>query len=132
AEAMYRKTDGIDLPAPEIKNGAEAGGRDLASVAEVATGNLTGIAKGKTLDGLNPDKPSASSESIDTILEQRGLPDTDFLKVSRGTLKGDPELPHPNANSDMVRSLNRQNESADILAHRGLDVTHLPNTGKKG
>src|SRR5690606_30789780 len=91
AEAMYRKTDGIDLPAPEIKNGAEAGGRDLASVAEVATGNLTGIAKGKTLDGLNPDKPSASSESIDTILEQRGLPDTDFLKVSRGTLKGDPE-----------------------------------------
>jgi len=49
AEAMYQKADGIDLPAPGIKNGAEAAGRDLASVADIATGNLTGIAKGKTV-----------------------------------------------------------------------------------
>src|SRR5690606_30414355 len=35
AEAMYRKADSIDLPAPEIKNGAEAVGRDLAPVADI-------------------------------------------------------------------------------------------------
>ena len=33
---------------------------------------------------------------------------------------------------DMFRSLNRQNESAEILSNRGLDVAHLPNMGKKG
>src|SRR5690606_26808416 len=35
-------------------------------------------------------------------------------------------------NADMVRSLTRQNESAELLANRGLDITHLPNTGNKG
>ncbi|MCP5205943.1 MAG: hypothetical protein H7A01_01950 [Hahellaceae bacterium] len=61
-----------------------------------------------------------------------GVPNTELLSVKPGTLRGEPELPHPNANADMVRSLNRQNEAAEILSNRGLDVTHLPNTGRKG
>ncbi|MEQ5833802.1 hypothetical protein [Marinobacter sp. NFXS9] len=60
------------------------------------------------------------------------VPDTTKLKPKQGTLRGEPELPHPNANADMVRSLTRQNESAELLANRGLDVTHLPNSGRKG
>jgi filamentous hemagglutinin len=66
------------------------------------------------------------------VVKREVVPSTELLKVTPGTLSGDPELPHPNANDDMVRSLNRQNESAEILSNRGLDVTHLPNTGKKG
>ena len=59
---------------------------------------------------------------------QSVVPGTELLRVKPGTLRGEPELPHPNANADMVRSLNRQNESAEILSNRGFDVTHLPNT----
>ncbi len=55
-----------------------------------------------------------------------------LLSEFGGTLRGEPELPHPNANADMVRSLNRQNESVEILSKRGLDVMHLLNTGRKG
>jgi len=67
-----------------------------------------------------------------TMGGQSVVPGTELLRVKPGTLRGEPELPHPNANADMVRSLNRQNESAEILSNRGFDVTHLPNTGRKG
>jgi filamentous hemagglutinin len=60
------------------------------------------------------------------------VPDSILLKPKQGRLRGNPEIPHPNANADMVRSLRRQNESAELLTNRGLDVTHLPNTGRKG
>ncbi len=42
------------------------------------------------------------------------VPSTELLSVKPGTLRGEPELRHPNANADMVRSLNRQNEAAEI------------------
>jgi len=59
-------------------------------------------------------------------------PNTSLLSPRNGTLSGEPEIPHVNANADMIRSLTRQNEAAEILSQRGLDITHLPNTGKKG
>jgi type VI secretion system secreted protein VgrG len=59
-------------------------------------------------------------------------PYSTLLKPKQGSLKGRPEQPHLNANADMVRSLLRQNESAEILASRGLDVAHLSNDAKKG
>ena len=54
------------------------------------------------------------------------------FKLSKGSLSGDPEAPPVNANSDMIRSIERQNESAELLANHGLEIKHLPNTGKKG
>ncbi|WP_303289032.1 hypothetical protein [Marinobacter sp. SS5-14b] len=66
------------------------------------------------------------------IQAQPETPSAELMTVKPGTLRGTPELPHPNANADMVRSLVRQNESAEILSDRGLDVAHLPNMGKKG
>ncbi|MFL1452877.1 hypothetical protein ACJO5Y_00350 [Marinobacter sp. GN3S48] len=62
----------------------------------------------------------------------KNVPSTTLLTPKQGILQGKPELPHPNANADMVRSLTRQNESAELLANRGLDVKHLPNSGRKG
>lgn len=32
----------------------------------------------------------------------------------------------------MIRAIDRQNESAELLANHGLEIEHLPNTGKKG
>ncbi len=95
AEAMYRKTDDIDLPAPEIKNGAEAGGRDLASVAEIVTGDLSGLAKGKTLDGLGPKKPDPSMKSDLTL----SVPD----RIARLELEGHAPIRHggPNRVTDV-------------------------------
>ncbi|MBO2686504.1 hypothetical protein [Shewanella algae] len=88
---------------------------------------------GKHQTPLNSKTPKGD---VDTPLKSqenpKGVPSTELLKVKLGTLRGEPELPHPNANADMVRSLNRQNESAEILSKRGLDVMHLPNTGRKG
>ncbi len=59
-------------------------------------------------------------------------PNIKLLESRKGTLKGEPEVPHRNDNADMVRSLMRQNESAELLSNKGLNVTHLPNKGKKG
>jgi hypothetical protein len=107
---------------------------------------------GKTLLGIETATESASAEAgkklrlrgvrgtkggnlADALNDRIGRalgPDSTLLKPKQGSLTGKPELPHPNANADMVRSLTRQNESAELLANRGLDVTHLPNTGKKG
>ena len=58
------------------------------------------------------------------LLGERQLP------TARGSLAGDPEAPPPNAPADQVRSIQRQNEAAQVLADHGLDVEQLPNTGK--
>ncbi|WNJ97682.1 hypothetical protein RND59_16250 [Vibrio ruber] len=47
-----------------------------------------------------------------------------ILKESRGSLNGEPEIPPRNASPDMVRSIDRQNESAELLVNKGLDITH--------
>jgi filamentous hemagglutinin len=58
------------------------------------------------------------------LLGERQLP------PARGSLAGNPEAPPPNASADQVRSIQRQNEAAQVLADHGLDVEQLPNTGK--
>jgi filamentous hemagglutinin len=54
------------------------------------------------------------------------------LEPRLGSLKGLPEVAPPGANQDMIRAIARQNESAGLLAQRGLNVEYLPNTGKPG
>lgn len=54
------------------------------------------------------------------------------LQFSKGSLSGNPAVPPLNANSDMVRAFARQNESAQTLANRGLNVEQLPETGVPG
>ncbi|WCE32088.1 hypothetical protein [Vibrio sp. SCSIO 43137] len=54
------------------------------------------------------------------------------LNPKKGSLRGEPETPPANANPDMIRAIDRQNESAELLANHGLEIEHLPNTGKKG
>jgi hypothetical protein len=54
------------------------------------------------------------------------------LEPRLGSLKGLPEAAPPGANQDMIRAIARQNESAELLAQRGLNVEYLPNTGKPG
>ena len=49
-----------------------------------------------------------------------------------GSLKGEAEIPPPNAPPDMVRSIQRQNEAAREFAKAGYDVEQLPNQGSKG
>ncbi|NTX93376.1 MULTISPECIES: VENN motif pre-toxin domain-containing protein, partial [unclassified Pseudomonas] len=67
--------------------------------------------------------PFSSTVSADAEAGSSGLP-------SKGSLKGDPEVPPKNANPEMVRSLDRQNEAAIKLAQAGYDVEQLPNIGK--
>ncbi|MFB4391824.1 MULTISPECIES: filamentous hemagglutinin N-terminal domain-containing protein [unclassified Pseudomonas] len=70
--------------------------------------------------GANVGKNSNSSSAItDWETSVSGLPKT-------GSLKGEPEVPPPNASPDMVRSFQRQNESAEALAKAGFDVEQLP------
>jgi filamentous hemagglutinin len=54
------------------------------------------------------------------------------LPKGEGELKGVPEVPPKNANAEMVRSIDRQNEAAKTLSEHGLEVEQLPNTGRPG
>ncbi|MBN3495881.1 DUF6862 domain-containing protein, partial [Vibrio neptunius] len=78
-----------------------------------------------------------SPELLDYNPDAPKLPDVEqlaniSLKPKKGTLRGEPETPPANANSDMIRAIDRQNESAELLSNHGLEIEHLPNTGKKG
>lgn len=53
------------------------------------------------------------------------------MEKSTGKLTGKPELPPDNANAEMVRSIQRQNEAGKTLSEYGLDVEYLPKNGKK-
>ncbi|WP_052742350.1 hypothetical protein [Pseudomonas frederiksbergensis] len=72
--------------------------------------------------GKNSNPSSAVTDSEAAV---SGLPKT-------GSLKGEAEIPPPNAPPDMVRSIQRQNEAAKEFAKAGYDVEQLPNQGKKG
>ncbi|WP_434608440.1 hypothetical protein [Pseudomonas sp. R1-7] len=72
--------------------------------------------------GKNSNPSSAVTDSEAAV---SGLP-----KI--GSLKGEAEIPPPNAPPDMVRSIQRQNEAAKEFAKAGYDVEQLPNQGKKG
>lgn len=88
----------------------------------------------KVADAVGGDGRAAGeiTPAMASILISKKLPDASLLKPKKGSLRGEPEVPHQNANADMVRSLLRQNESAEILSNRGLNVAHLPNSGHKG
>ena len=82
-----------------------------------ARATRTGVSTGK-----NSNPWSAVTDSEAAI---SGLP-----KI--GSLKGEAEVPPPNAPPDMVRSIQRQNEAAKEFAKAGYDVEQLPNQGSKG
>lgn len=98
--------------------------QDIPNIKPVKPLDIPEYARKKT--------PEKRENNNDKILLESVTPHTELLKVQPGTLRGKPESPHQNANADMIRSLDRQNESAEILSNRGLNVTHLPNTGRKG
>jgi filamentous hemagglutinin len=87
------------------------------TTADVSTG---GGAASKSFTGGG----ASLADDSQFALGERQLPAT------RGSLSGDPEAPPANASADQVRSIQRQNEAAQILADHGLEVEQLPNTGK--
>ena len=95
----------------------KAGGNLAELVA--AEAKIAG-AKGGPASNLNP-----TSAITDAEAGTSGL-----AKI--GSLKGEPELPPKNASSDMIRSIERQNEASKGLAQAGYDVEQLANSGKKG
>lgn len=54
------------------------------------------------------------------------------IPAGRASLNGEPEVAPRNANKDMLRAIERQNQSGEILANHGVNVEYLPNTGVKG
>ena len=79
--------------------------------------------------------PESKEQEAGQQKEEAGTsaaPRVSTLSKSEGTLKGIPEAPPKNANAEMVRSINRQNEAAETLSQHGLDVEQLPNTGHPG
>lgn len=46
--------------------------------------------------------------------------------------RGEPEAPRANASPEDIRGITRQNEAAQTLSERGLDVEQLPNNSGAG
>ncbi len=123
-----------------------APGRPNPLVTDALTtgaGIAVGVAGGKVLGALASDGTAVTQPTGSTNRNFLGggatlADDAQFalgerqLKPGQGTLSGSPEAPPANASKDQVRSINRQNEAAQILADHGLDVNQLPNTGKPG
>ncbi|WP_261239971.1 MULTISPECIES: hemagglutinin repeat-containing protein [unclassified Pseudomonas] len=96
---------------------------DLAEASRLINESSAYIASG-TKEVVHKN-PNPSSALTDAEAGSTGLPRI-------GSLKGEPELPPKNANADMIRSIERQNEAAKSLARAGYNVEQLANTGKKG
>ena len=107
---------GVSVLIKEAKALYQAGKVDEAALI------ISDLNKSQGGRSTNLNKTSAITDSETGVSE---LP-----KV--GSLKGEPEAHRPNANEDLIRSINRQNEAAKGLANAGYDVEQLPNTNKKG
>ncbi len=99
---------------------------------------------GKTVDNVKPTKTDGITSPKKPDVEPPKKPDVEPKKTTakvdktEPSLKPDksnkpegvPEKPKKNMSADNVRSLNRQNESANLLAENGYKVKQLPANSK--
>jgi filamentous hemagglutinin len=131
-QALGMSPGGAALAYGALNLGAAAGSAVTANQTAKASAVTSTEASdaGKTASSVNKGNftggGAALGDDSQFVVGERQLP------AKQGTLSGIPELPPANAPPDQVRAVNRQNETAQVLADHGLDVTQLPNTGRPG
>jgi filamentous hemagglutinin len=132
---VLQQVFGISPQAAEMLYGLAGGTAGIVADAALAKQAATVLGKGAAADAS-----AASSQRGPNLGQYKGADtaadETRFfltereLKPKQGSLSGPPEMPPKNASDEMIRSIDRQNEAAQILADHGLTVENLPNTGK--
>ncbi|BEP54055.1 MULTISPECIES: hemagglutinin repeat-containing protein [unclassified Variovorax] len=110
-----------DYTLEEVVLGGMIGGRAIDAVAGVLERSST------VLTSRSPVRTGAYDGASLTVDDARALFRENELPPKQGTLRGQPEAPRANASAEDIRSITRQNEAAETLSERGLDVERLPN-----
>ncbi|MHA7681879.1 CdiA C-terminal domain-containing protein [Cupriavidus sp. PET2-C1] len=132
---VLQQVFGISPHAAELLYGLAGGTAGIVADAALAKQAATVLGKGTAADASAANSQRGPNlgqyKGADTAADEtRFLLAERELKPKQGSLSGPPEMPPKNANDEMIRSIDRQNEAARILADHGLAVENLPNVGK--
>lgn len=132
---VLQQVFGISPHAAELLYGLAGGTAGIVADAALAKQAATVLGKGTAADASAANSQRGPNlgqyKGADTAADEtRFLLTERELKPKQGSLSGPPEVTPPNASDEMIRSFDRQNEAARILADHGLAVENLPNLGK--